>query len=168
MITTQGYGFGCVLLKKLSESSPLDRMHIQAGWLTGNFGWFFGRRDVAQALYFATDADKLLLDALVAAIHMVNAGEDGLSIGNQGGQNQRSRGAQVGAHDGGGGEACGGAPRSRTSIHFFVCAPADQLLHMHEPVLEDVFADLADALGLRSESHVLGLHVGGKAGIFLG
>ncbi len=39
---------------------------------------------------------------------------------------------------------------------------------MHEAVFEDVFGDDRGAFGLRHEGHVLGLHVGGEAGVFLG
>ncbi len=39
---------------------------------------------------------------------------------------------------------------------------------MHEAVFEDVFGDGGGAFGLGGEGHVLGLHVGGEAGVLFG
>ena len=64
--------------------------------------------------------------------------------------------------------ACRAADGGGLAIDLDVGAHAHQFLHMHEAILEDVFRDQADAFGLRGEGHVLGLHVGGEAGILLG
>ena len=122
----------------------------------------------AHAANLGSDAAQLFFDALVAAIHVIDAVEDGLAIGDQGGEDERGRSAQVGTHDGGRGETRRAAHGGGASIHLDVGAHADQFLHVHEAILEDVFADLAYAFSLRGKRHVLGLHVGGKAGIFFG
>ena len=70
--------------------------------INGGAGGLLFAEDVAHAADLGADAAELLFDVLVAAVHVVDAVEDGLAIGDQRGQNQRSRGAQVGAHDGGG------------------------------------------------------------------
>ena len=49
-----------------------------------------------------------------------------------------------------------------------VRAHADELLHVHEAVFEDVFGDGGGAFGLGGEGHELGLHVGGEAGVLFG
>src|SRR3546814_6223939 len=41
---------------------------------------------------------QLALDVLVAAVEVVDAVDDGLALGDQAGEDQRGRGAQVGRH----------------------------------------------------------------------
>ena len=58
-------------------------------------------KNVAQALNLGAHAAQLILNVLVAAVHVVDTIDNGLSVGNQRGQHQRSGSAQVRAHDGG-------------------------------------------------------------------
>ncbi len=54
--------------------------------------------DIAHAADLCAYAPQLFFDALVAAIHMVNAVEDGFTIGDKGGENERRRCAEIGTH----------------------------------------------------------------------
>ena len=54
------------------------------------------------------------------------------------------------------------------ALHGDVRAHADEFLHVHEAVLEDVFGDGGGAFGLGGEGHELRLHVGGEAGVLFG
>ena len=67
--------------------------------------------DVAHAADLGAYAAELFFEALVAAVHVVDAVEDGFAVGDQGGEDERGGGAQVGAHDGGGLES-GVLPRT--------------------------------------------------------
>src|ERR1039457_5136719 len=67
------------------------------------------------------------------------------------------------SHDGGSGEAGWTAHGGSAAVHFDVGAHAHQFLHMHEAILENIFADLADALSLGGQRHVLSLHACGTA-----
>ena len=60
----------------------------------------------------------------------------------------------------------GAADGGGAALHGDVGAHAVEFLHVHEAVLEDVFGDGGGAFGLGGEGHVLGLHVGGEAGVF--
>src|SRR5450631_3058200 len=113
------------------------------------------RKDVSHAANLGTDAAEFLFDAFVAAIHVIDAVEDGLAIGDEGSQHKRGGCAQVGTHDCGRGETGGAAHGGGASIHLDVGAHAHQFLHMHETIFEDVFADLAYTFSLRGEGHVL-------------
>ncbi len=63
---------------------------------------------------------------------------------------------------------CRAAYRGGATIDLDVRAHADEFLHMHEAVFEDVFGHEADAIGLCRKGHVLSLHVGGEAGVLFG
>src|SRR6266702_2106357 len=57
--------------------------------------------DVAHAADLGSYAAELVFEVLVAAVEVVDAVEDGLAVGDQGGEDERGGGAEVGAHDGG-------------------------------------------------------------------
>ena len=83
-------------------------------------------------------------------------------------EDERGGGAEVRAHDGGGLERGLAADGGGAAADGDVGAHADEFLHVHEAVFEDVFGDGAGAFGLGGEGHVLGLHVGGEAGVLFG
>jgi hypothetical protein len=132
----------------------------------GSLGLFFAE-DVSHAADLGAYAAELLFKVLVATVEVVDAVEDGLAVGDEGGQDERGGGAEVGAHDGGGLELGFAADGGGTAGDGDVGAHADELLDVHEAVFEDVFGDGAGAFGLGAEGHELGLHVGGEAGILL-
>src|SRR6185312_17223483 len=96
---------------------------------------------VAHAANLRAYATQLLFDVLVAAIHVVDAVENRFAVGDHRGQNQRGRGAQVRAHDGRGGERRLAAHGCGASVELDIGAHADELLNVHEAVLEDVLCD---------------------------
>src|ERR1700757_5138543 len=59
------------------------------------------REDFADAADFCANAFQLLLDMFVAAVDVVDAVDDGLAVGDQGGQHQGRGSAQVGREHGG-------------------------------------------------------------------
>ena len=68
--------------------------------------------------------------------------------------------------DGGRRERSLAAHGGGASFNFDIGAHAHQFLDVHEAILKDVFGP-AGAFGLRGKRHVLRLHVGGEARIFL-
>ena len=124
--------------------------------------------DVAHAADLGAYAAEFFFEALVAAVEVVDAVEDGFAVGDQGSEDEGGGGAQVGAHDGGGLEVGLAADGGGAAVDGDVGAHAVKLLNVHEAVLEDVFGDGGGAFGLGGEGHVLGLHVGGEAGVLFG
>jgi hypothetical protein len=105
---------------------------------------------------------------LVAAIDVVDAVEDGFAVGDEGGEDERGGGAEVGAHDGGGLEFGLAADGGGAALDGDAGAHAVELLDVHEAIFEDVFGDVGGSIALGGEGHELGLHVGGEAGEFFG
>ena len=79
---------------------------------------------------------------------MIDAIDDGFSIGYQRGENEGGGGTQITGQDGGGAEGSLAADYGAAAFDFDVRAHADQFLGVHEAVLEDVFRDDGCALGL--------------------
>src|SRR6202051_2125913 len=128
----------------------------------------FLAEDVAHAADLGADSAQLLLESFVAAVHVIDAVEDGLAVGDEGGQDERGGGAQVRAHDGGGLQRRAAAHGGGAAGDGDVRAHADQLVDVHEAIFKDIFGDGGGAFGLGGEGHELGLHVGGEAGVLLG
>src|ERR1700686_254165 len=124
------------------------------------------REDVAHAADFGAYSFQFFFNVLVAAVQMIDAVDDGLSIRDEGGEHERGGGAQVGSEDGGGAQRSSAADDGAAAFDLNVGAHAYQFLRMHEAVLKNVFFDDRRAFGLRGERHVLRLHVSGEAGIF--
>ena len=103
---------------------------------------------------------EFFLDVLVAAIEMVDAVDDGVALGDQARQDQRSRGAQVGRHHRRAAELFDATDDGGVAIDLDVGAQAQQFVDVHEAVLEDRLADHAHAVGDAVHGHELGLHVG--------
>ena len=80
----------------------------------------------------------------------------------------RRGGAKIRAHDSSGLERRLAADGGGAAGEGDVRAHADEFLHVHEAVLEDVLGDAAGSFGLGGEGHELGLHVGGEAGVLFG
>ena len=106
---------------------------------------------------------------LVAAVDVVDAVEDGFAVGDEGGEDERGGGAQVGAHDGGGLQL-GVLPRTvavRPCTVMFAPMRLSSWTCMKR--FSKMFSVMVEcAFGLRGEGHELGLHVGGEAGVLLG
>ena len=98
---------------------------------------------------------------------MINAIEDRFSIRDERCQDQGCGRAQVGAHHCRRRQLSASSDCCRATVDGDIRAHPDQLLNVHETIFEDVLAHLRDAFGLRGEGHVLGLHIRGKAGVFL-
>lgn len=90
------------------------------------------------------------------------------SVGHESGEHEAGRGAQVGRHHLGSGEARRSDDDRRPAVDANVGAHALQLSDVHEAPLEDRLGDHRGALGLRHQRHVLGLHVRGEAGVRTG
>src|SRR6267142_1918025 len=114
------------------------------------------------------DALQLFYYAFVAAVYVVDAVDDGFAVGDQGGEDQAGAGAEVGGLHGGAGKFSRAADYGAAAVDGNVGAHADHLAGVEVAVLEDRFGDDGSSFGLGGEGHVLGLHVGGEAGIFLG
>ena len=114
------------------------------------------------ALDARTQLGELFLDALVAAVEVVDALDGGLPRRNQTGQHQTGRGTQVGGHDDGAVKPRHPAHQGGVARDLYVGAQAAQFLHVHEAVFENGFGDAGRALGNTVHRHELRLHVGGK------
>ena len=111
---------------------------------------------------------QLVFHALVAAIQMIDPLDKGFTFSGEPGNHEARRGAQIGRHDSSARQARHAAHDCGVAVDIDVCAQAQQLLHVHEAVFEDRLDDHRSAFGQRIERHQLGLHVSGKARIFVG
>src|SRR5581483_3617289 len=95
-----------------------------------------------------THAAQLLLDMLVATVNVVDAVHNGLAVGNQRSQHQRSRRPQVGSQHRR--RAQGSLPFHDGAVAFDldIGSHAHQFLRVHEAVLEDILRDYRSAVGL--------------------
>src|ERR1035438_1717067 len=91
----------------------------------------------------------------VAAVDVIDAINDGLSIGDQRGENERSRGAEIAGQNGGGAKGSFASDYRPAAFNLNVRAHADEFLGVHEAVLENVFRNDRRAFGLRGERHEL-------------
>src|SRR4051812_35470517 len=100
---------------------------------------------------YASDAGaqlaQALLDVLVAAVQVVDAIDDRLALGHEPGDDEARRGAQVGGHHGRAGKPVHAVDHGRVSLSLDARAQAAQLLHVHEPILEDGFGHQRGSLG---------------------
>src|SRR6267378_8640502 len=88
---------------------------------------------------------ELLLDPFVAAVEVVDAGDTGLALGNEPGQDERRRGAEIRGHDRGPAEGRHAVDRRRVAFDADVGAQALELGHVREAVLIDGVGDGARA-----------------------
>ena len=128
--------------------------------------WRRWRRRVcsAQPRDVRTQCVELRLHRLVAAIEVVDPVDDRLALGDQAGEHEAGRGAQVGRHDGRSRERGPAVHACVAAVEPDVGAHARQLGGMLEAVLEDGFADRRQPFGLGRERHALRLEVGREAG----
>src|SRR5574343_1401483 len=112
------------------------------------------------SLYGGAKARQLFLDPLVTAVEVVNAVDQRFALGDQGGDDQRSRGAQVGGHHGGAFQAIDAADDDVVALDLDVGPEAHQFVDVHEAVFENRLADGRHAIGNAVEGHELRLHVG--------
>src|SRR5579883_254955 len=124
-------------------------------------------KNIAHAANLRANTTQLFLDVLVPAVHVIDAVKYGFAVSHHRCKHQRSRSPEVGAHDRCSRERRFAPNSSRAPIHLDVRAHADQLLHMHEPVLKDILCHDRSPLSLRRQRHVLRLHVGRETRIFL-
>ena len=107
---------------------------------------------------------ELLLDPLVAAVEVVDAGDPGLALGGEAGEDQADAGAQVGRHHRRALELLDAGHGGGAAVHLDPRAHAHQLGRVHEAVLEDALLEVADPVGEREQRHHLRLQVGREAG----
>src|ERR1700679_1963834 len=65
-------------------------------------GELFFAEDVAHAADLGADVAEFFFEVFVAAVEVIDAVEDSFAVGDEGGEDERCGGAEVGAHDGGG------------------------------------------------------------------
>ncbi len=102
---------------------------------------------------------QLFLDALVAAIDVIDAVDQGLPIGRQPGKHQPGRCPQIGRHDRRGGQPVDPRTDSRIALELDVGAHALQLEYMLESILENSLGDCANALSHGIHRAELRLHI---------
>ena len=103
---------------------------------------------------------QLRLHPVVTAVQMVDAVDHGLSVGDQAGDHQAGRCAQIGRHDAGAGELLDTLHHRSASVDLDLRAQAHQFVDVHEAVLEDGLGHGGRAMRNAVERHELGLHVG--------
>src|SRR6202521_2297601 len=91
----------------------------------------------AQALDEGPAAAELFLQPLEPAVEMVDAVDDGLALRRKPGDHQRDRGAQIGRHDRSSLEPLDALDGRRLAVELDARAEPNQLLNMHESVLEN-------------------------------
>ena len=107
-------------------------------------------------------------DALVAAVDVIDAIDDGFTGSDKSREDETSAGAEVGGLDDGAGEGRGATNDGAAAVDGDMRTHAHHFAGVEETVLKNSFGDDGGSVGLRGEGHVLGLHVGGEAGVFLG
>src|SRR5574343_58493 len=117
------------------------------------------------SLYGGAKARQLFLDPLVTAVEVVNAVDQRFALGDQGGDDQRSRGAQVGGHHRRAFQAIDAADDGVVALDLDVGPEAHQFVDVHEAVFENRFADGRHAIGNAVDGHELRLHVGRESRI---
>ena len=94
---------------------------------------------------------------------MVDGGNDGLSVRDQSGHNERGASAKIGGFDLRA-RKCGDTMNYRVvALDNDIGTHAVQLASQHEAVLEHILGDHAGALAQSEEAHGLSLHIGGKS-----
>ena len=96
---------------------------------------------------------------------MVDAVDQCLPFGDQTGDNQRGRGAQIGGHDGRPFQPLDAAHDGVVAFDLNIGAQAHQFVDVHETVFEDRFTNGGHAVGNAVDGHELGLHVGRESRI---
>ena len=114
--------------------------HLQGSSSCGWGGCLLGE-DFADAADLGSYCAQLFFDVFVATVDVIDAIDDGFSVGDQCGEDKRGRGAQVGGEYGGGAQRSLAANYRAASFNFYVRTHAHQFLSVHETVLEDVFGD---------------------------
>src|SRR3954451_19075526 len=90
---------------------------------------------LAETLDPGAERAELCLERLVAAVEVIDAIDDRFAVGDQAGDHQSRRGAQVGRHDGRALQALDAAHDRAIALDRDVGAKALQLERMHEAVL---------------------------------
>src|SRR6266516_8177801 len=126
-------------------------------WCSENFGTvpasLAAIRSSRNPLDTRTQLRELLLDALVAAIEVIDPVDSRLAFGNETRDDEARRGAQVGRHDGRALQLRNAAHDRRVSRDLDVGAEALHFQGMHEPVLENGLGDHGGAFRNRVERH---------------
>src|SRR5882724_4003733 len=112
-----------------------------------------------------TQLTQLFFDAFITPVQMVDTVNHRLAFGNQSGEDQARRSAQIGGHDSGSLQGIHPVHDRRIAFHLDVGPQTAQLLHMHETIFEDRFRNHRSTLRHAVERHELCLHVGGKGRI---
>ena len=101
---------------------------------------------------------------LIAAIKVVDALDGRGPLGGEPGEHERGAGAEIRGHDRSPGKALDAAYDGCMPGKADIRAHADELLHVHEPVFKNGFADDPGTFGKAHEGHDLRLHVRREAG----
>src|ERR1700739_1627651 len=95
----------------------------------------------ADALDLGAAAAELVLEALEAAVEVIDAVDHGLAFGRERGDDERDRRAQVGRHHGRALEALEPLDGRGLAVEMDAGTEPRQLLHVHEAVFEDGLGD---------------------------
>ena len=111
-------------------------------------------------------AGRAFLDAFIAAVEVVDAVDRGLAVGDQRGDDQAGRGAQVGGHD----RRAAQLRRRRVTMAVLPCSSMSAPMRCSSCTCMKRFSKMvsltvASPVGDGVEGHELGLHVGGKGRI---
>ena len=107
---------------------------------------------------------ELVFDVLITAIEVVDALDGRGPLGGEPGEHERGAGAEIRGHDRSPGKALDAAYDGCMPGKADIRAHADELLHVHEPVFKNGFADDPGTFGKAHEGHDLRLHVRREAG----
>src|SRR5712691_6465131 len=135
----------------------------RSGWGGSALG-----QDLADAADLGAYAFEFFFDIFVSAVDVVDAIDDGFAFRDQSGQDQGRGSAQIGSLHGGRAQRCFPAHDGAAAFDLDIGPHAHQFQNVHETVLENIFDDDRRSLGLRSQRHVLGLHVSGKSRVLFG
>src|SRR5438093_5230584 len=108
---------------------------------------------------------ELLLDTLVAAVEVVDAGNARLPARHEAAEDERGGGAEIGGHDGSAAQRRHSLDDGAIPVDAYVRAEPLQLGDVGEAVLVDRVEDGAGAVCDGEERHELGLHVGRESRI---
>ena len=120
------------------------------------------------AFNIGAEGAQFFFHAVVASVKVVNAFNAGFAVGDERGNHQTGRRAQIGGHDGGAGKLRHAVNHGGACVHADACAHAREFADVHEAVFKNGFCHGARARCHAVERHELRLHVGGKTGIFTG
>ena len=122
----------------------------------------------AHALDFGSELEELFVDHFVSTVNMVEAIDLGGAFCSESGKDEGGGGPEVGSHDRSGAELPNAVDDGRATIDADIGTHAGEFGAVHEALGEDGVFDDRDAGGGGKHGGELGLHVGGKTGMWGG